>query len=68
MDVSRVMRGKIELRLDCVALMEVVTRAVENSRPLIDAHRHQLEISLPPESLWLHVDAVRLAQVISICC
>ena len=65
MDVSRVMRGKIELRRDRVELAEVVTRAVETSRPLIDAHRHQLKLSLPAESLPLHVDAVRLAQVIS---
>jgi PAS domain S-box-containing protein len=64
LDVSRVMRGKIELRKEPVELATVVARAIETARPMIDAQEHQLEISLPSESLLLHADSVRLAQTL----
>jgi len=63
LDVSRVMRGKIELRKEPVELATVVARAVETAQPLIEVQGHRLEISLPPESLLLDADPVRLAQV-----
>jgi signal transduction histidine kinase/CheY-like chemotaxis protein len=65
MEVSRITRGKIELRKEMVDLAEVVAAAVETSRPLIDAARHQLTIELPPEALPVEADPVRLAQVFS---
>ena len=64
LDVSRVMRGKIELRREPVELATVVARAVETAKPLIEVQGHQLEISLPPDSLLLDADPVRLAQVV----
>ena len=64
LDVSRVMRGKIELRKEPVELANVVVRAVETAQPLIEVQGHRLEISLPPESLLLDADPVRLAQVV----
>jgi PAS domain S-box-containing protein len=64
LDVSRVMRGKIELRRELVQLASVVARAVETAQPLIEAQGHQLKISLPPDSLLLDADPVRLAQVV----
>jgi PAS domain S-box-containing protein len=64
LDVSRVMRGKIELRRERVELATVVARAVETVQPLVDAQGHQLSVSLPPESLPLDADPVRLAQVV----
>ena len=64
LDVSRVMRGKIELRKERVELSAVVARAVETVQPLIEAQGHELTVSLPPESLPLDADPVRLAQVI----
>ena len=39
--------------------------AVETSRPLIDARRHELTVTLPPEPLWCEADAARLAQVLA---
>jgi signal transduction histidine kinase/ActR/RegA family two-component response regulator len=65
LDISRIMRGKIELRRAPVELATVVARAVETSQPLIDAGTHELTIALPSEPLWLHGDLVRLAQVVS---
>lgn len=64
LDVSRVMRGKIELRKEQVELATVVARAVETVQPLIDAQGHELAVGLPPESLPLDADPVRLAQVV----
>ena len=64
LDVSRVMRGKIELRRERVELATVVARAVETVQPLVDAQGHELSVRLPPESLPLDADPVRLAQVV----
>jgi PAS domain S-box-containing protein len=65
MEVSRINRGKIELRKEQTELAAVVRSAVETSRPLIEAARHQLALSLPAEPLPLEADPVRLAQVLA---
>jgi len=64
LDVSRVMRGKIELRRERIELATVVARAVETVQPLIDAQGHQLTIQVPTESLLIDADPVRMAQVV----
>jgi PAS domain S-box-containing protein len=64
LDVSRVMRGKIDLRRERVELAAVVARAVEMVQPLMDAQGHQLSVRLPSESLPIDADPVRLAQVV----
>jgi PAS domain S-box-containing protein len=63
LDVSRITRGKLELRKTRVELAAVVKSAVETSRPLIDTARHALTIELPRQPVFLHADPVRLAQV-----
>jgi PAS domain S-box-containing protein len=65
LDVSRITQGKIELRRHHVELSSVVAQAIETVRPMIDAQRHELTVTLPDEPLPLHVDPTRLAQVIS---
>ncbi|MEJ0039712.1 MAG: ATP-binding protein [Gammaproteobacteria bacterium] len=65
LDVSRITRGTLQLRLESVELAAIVDAAVETARPLIDARKHQLTVSLPPGPVWLDADALRLAQVIS---
>jgi signal transduction histidine kinase len=47
LDVSRITRGKVKLQKGPVDLAAVVARAVEISRPLIDARRHELAVTLP---------------------
>jgi PAS domain S-box-containing protein len=64
LDVSRIMRGKIELRTEVVALDAVIARALETAQPLIDAQCHTLEVSLPVPPVALKADPVRLAQVV----
>jgi CheY-like chemotaxis protein len=63
LDVSRVNRGKIELKCESVDLRSVVAMAVETTLPVIEAGRHELQLSIPPEPLMVHADPVRLAQV-----
>lgn len=64
MDVSRVIRGKIELRRENVELAMIVAASIETAQPLITEKRHTLDISLPAESLLVNADPVRLTQVI----
>jgi CheY-like chemotaxis protein len=65
LEISRITRGAIELRLGPVRLSAVVATAVETSRTFVDAADHHLEVSLPPEDVWLDADPTRLAQVFS---
>ena len=65
LDVSRISRGALELRLVEVDLAEVIESALEASRPLIEESRHELTVRLAPERVLLHGDPVRLAQVFS---
>lgn len=65
LEVSRITRGKLELRKERIDLGRVFLSAVETSRPLIEEAGHELTLRLPDEPLFLHADPVRLAQVIA---
>jgi signal transduction histidine kinase len=65
LDVSRITRGKIELRRQRLDLAEVLRQAAEASRPLADAKGQTLRLELPAEPLPVDGDATRLEQVVS---
>ncbi|MCE9548706.1 MAG: PAS domain S-box protein [Planctomycetia bacterium] len=65
LDVSRITRGKIDLRRERVDLASIIQQAVETSRPAIEMARQALTVTLPPQPMFLHGDAVRLVQVFS---
>ncbi len=65
MDVSRITRGKIEVRRQAVDLGSIMLSAVETSRPAIESARHRFTLSLPSEPVAVEADFVRLAQVIA---
>jgi PAS domain S-box-containing protein len=65
LDVVRTATGTIQLCREPVAVSDVVQRAVETTRPLIDQHQHELTVSLPPDPVWLDADASRLVQVVT---
>jgi signal transduction histidine kinase/CheY-like chemotaxis protein len=65
LDVSRISRDKLELRREAVAIHHVIEAAVETSRPILDAGRHELQVNMPQEPIWVDADPVRLAQVFS---
>jgi signal transduction histidine kinase/CheY-like chemotaxis protein len=65
LDVSRITRGRLELKKDYVGLQSLVATAVESARPLIEAKQHTLEISLPHSPIDLEVDPLRMSQALS---
>ena len=62
-DVSRVSRGRIELRREPLLLGEALEHALEASRPVLIARGHQVELSLGQEPLPVIADHSRLTQV-----
>ncbi|HKB54529.1 MAG TPA: GAF domain-containing protein, partial [Ramlibacter sp.] len=63
LDVSRISRGKIELKKVRADLAAIVRSAIETSRPHIETARHGLSLQLPANPIEIEGDPVRLAQV-----
>ena len=63
MDVSRISRGRIELRKESTDLVPILERAVEAARSPIRERGHDLSIELPDEPVRLEADPTRLEQV-----
>jgi two-component system, chemotaxis family, CheB/CheR fusion protein len=64
LDVSRISRGKIGLRLARIELASTMHHAVEAARPLAQSKDLDLSVTFPPEPLYLNADPVRLAQIV----
>jgi signal transduction histidine kinase len=64
LDVSRLTRGKIELRKETVALQTIVAEALEVTRGFIDARSLVVSMSLPDDPLWFEADPTRITQVV----
>ena len=64
LDVARISQGKLQLKTTFVDAGHVLNNAVETVRPLIEEHKHELNLSFPVGSLHLRVDSVRLEQVL----
>ena len=65
LDVSRITSGKVQLKIERIEVRAILNAALELSRPLIEEKRHALSVYTPKESLFLNVDATRMAQVVS---
>jgi signal transduction histidine kinase len=65
LDVSRITTGKLALKREVVPLADVIRSAIDTVKPLIDARRHVLGVTLPAERVDVDGDATRLAQVFS---
>jgi PAS domain S-box-containing protein len=65
LDVSRITRGKLQLKRERVLLTAVVDGALEAAQPMIERRQHRLELALPADDVWLHADPLRLSQVVS---
>jgi signal transduction histidine kinase len=63
LDVSRITRGKIELREQPLLLSSVIEHAIESARPLIDQRGHRIALDLPSEPVTFLADPARLSQV-----
>ena len=64
-DVSRITRGTISLHKAPAELASIIHHSLEASRPLVEASRHQLDVTMPSEPIHVQADAIRLAQVFS---
>ena len=62
LDVSRFLRGTVEIRRERVDLEQVIAQASEMVSPLLERERHALEIDVP-RGLTLTGDNARLTQV-----
>ena len=65
LDISRLMRGKIQLRFERVQVREAIEKAVESFGPIIRSRQHQFLVRIPKKPVWLSADPVRLDQIIS---
>jgi len=64
LDVSRITRGKLEIRKEPLDLVDVVRAAVESVRPLIEARGQSLRADLRTGHIPLEADPVRLRQIV----
>lgn len=65
LDMSRISRGKIDLRKERIELASAIAQAVETSRPSIAQANHELLIDVPPNPIYVDADLTRLTQVFS---
>jgi signal transduction histidine kinase len=65
LEVSRIVRRRIRLRMQRLDLTEAVRQAVEDHRHALEERRHTLELRIPRGPIWLDADPTRLAQVMS---
>jgi signal transduction histidine kinase len=65
LDVSRIMRDKIELRNERLELTAIFERAAETARPFFEAQGHELHISLTAPVPVVVGDLLRLSQVVA---
>lgn len=65
LDVSRITRGKVELKPERVDIRDVIDAALEVTRPIVEANNHELIIAPLDQALPIHADPTRIAQVIS---
>jgi signal transduction histidine kinase len=65
LDVSRITRGMITLQREPVLVGAIVARAVETTRPVIDANHHELTLELPDELITIDGDKTRLVQMLA---
>lgn len=63
LDISRVIRDRLDLKRERLDLRSAVSAALEAASSDINARKQRIEVSLPPEPVYVEGDAVRLAQV-----
>jgi two-component system CheB/CheR fusion protein len=64
LDLSRISRGRVELKREPLDLRTVIERAVEVSRPILTDNKHKLSVKLPKTPMPVNGDFDRLTQVV----
>jgi signal transduction histidine kinase/ActR/RegA family two-component response regulator len=65
LDVSRITRGKIELRRRNLDLGAALSDVVEATRPLINAKAQTISLAVPEQPVFVDTDPTRLTQILS---
>ncbi len=63
LDVGRMTHGKLQLRMQRVSLLDILGRAIEGARSVLDSRGHTLTTEVRARELMLEGDADRLIQV-----
>jgi signal transduction histidine kinase/ActR/RegA family two-component response regulator len=63
LDVARITQGMITLRKACISLAQIVERAIESTRPFVDACGLRLALEVRADDMWVEADPARLEQV-----
>lgn len=63
LDVSRITRGKIELKQETLNLKTVLTSALEDVRPFMEERQHAVTTHFPDKEPWVYGDPTRLTQI-----
>ena len=64
LDISRITRDVIELKLEVVDLRQAVEHAAENARNLFAQRRQRFEVQVPDQPILIRADATRIQQVL----
>jgi PAS domain S-box-containing protein len=65
LDVARITRGRVPLRRERVLLADLLQRAVDGARALMDERGHALTLTVPTDAVQLDADPARLEQAIA---
>ena len=65
LDISRITRGTLAVDRQPTDVANIINRAVETSRPGVEAARHQLQVDLSAQPLWVSADELRLTQALT---
>jgi two-component system CheB/CheR fusion protein len=65
LDVSRITRGKIELRCEALEVGPLLEQAAETARPLFERKEQHFQLETPEEPLYVFADPTRMQQILS---
>ncbi|MGE3317281.1 MAG: ATP-binding protein, partial [Planctomycetaceae bacterium] len=64
LDISRITRDKIQLKMEYVDVATIVRRAVDTTRPLIEERKHKLVVEVEQVAMSVVADVMRLEQIL----
>ncbi len=64
LDVARITRGRVVLKLEALSLDSVVDSALESVQPILENRRQTTSVCRPAEKIFVDGDGVRLCQAV----
>jgi PAS domain S-box-containing protein len=63
LDVSRISKGKLELRRRPIDVRQALAKAIETVSPMLEQYGHNFQLDVPQHALGVDADEARLTQV-----